>query len=117
MTASDAFVALTDRDEDNLILSLYAMQKGVQKVVTKSNRQNYAGIAQTIGLDSVISPKMITAAQILQVVRGMQNSQGSVMTVSYTHLDVYKRQMHHSINKRLKQLKYIGSSTRGEDVF
>ena len=42
MTASDAFVALTDRDEDNLILSLYAMQKGVQKVVTKSNRQNYA---------------------------------------------------------------------------
>ena len=25
--------------------------------------------------------------------------------------------MHHSINKRLKQLKYIGSSTRGEDVF
>ena len=83
MTASDAFVALTDRDEDNLILSLYAMQKGVQKVVTKSNRQNYAGIAQTIGLDSVISPKLITAAQILQVVRGMQNSQGSVMNTLY----------------------------------
>lgn len=87
MTASDAFVALTDRDEDNLILSLYAMQKGVQKVVTKSNRQNYAGIAQTIGLDSVISPKMITAAQILQVVRGMQNSQGSVMNTLYRIAD------------------------------
>ena len=26
VTASDAFVALTDRDEDNLIISLYAMQ-------------------------------------------------------------------------------------------
>lgn len=87
MTASDAFVALTDRDEDNLILSLYAMQKGVQKVVTKSNRQNYAGIAQTIGLDSVISPKLITAAQILQVVRGMQNSQGSVMNTLYRIAD------------------------------
>ena len=75
MSAADAFVALTDRDEDNLIISLYAMQQGVQKVVAKSNRQNYAGIARAVGLDSVISPKLITAAQILQVVRGMQNSQ------------------------------------------
>ena len=83
ISAADAFVALTDRDEDNLIISLYAMQQGLKKVVAKSNRQNYAGIAQTIGLDSVISPKLITAAQILQVVRGMQNSKGSVMNALY----------------------------------
>ena len=87
MAAADAFVALTDRDEDNLIISLYAMQQGIAKVVAKSNRQNYAGIAQTIGLDSVISPKLITAAQILQVVRGMQNSQGSVMNTFYRIAD------------------------------
>lgn len=79
MSAADAFVALTDRDEDNLIISLYAMQQGMHKVVTKCNRQNYTGIARAVGLDSVISPKLITAAQILQLVRGMQNSQGSVM--------------------------------------
>ena len=78
-SASDAFVALTDRDEDNLIISLYAMQQGIPKVVAKANRQNYAGIARAIGLESVISPKAITAAQILHRVRGMQNSQGSVM--------------------------------------
>ena len=35
MSAADAFVALTDRDEDNLIISLYAMQQGMHKVVTK----------------------------------------------------------------------------------
>lgn len=64
-SASDAFVALTDRDEDNLIISLYAMQQGIPKVVAKANRQNYAGIARAIGLESVISPKAITAAQIL----------------------------------------------------
>ena len=79
ISAADAFVALTDRDEDNLIISLYAMQQGLKKVVAKSNRQNYAGIARAVGLDSVISPKFITANQILQVVRGMQNSKGSVM--------------------------------------
>ena len=79
LSASDVFISLTDRDEDNLIISLYAMQQGVPKVIAKCNRQNYAGIARSVGLDSVISPKFITASHILHVVRGMQNSQGSVM--------------------------------------
>ncbi|MBM6926754.1 Trk system potassium transporter TrkA [Pseudoflavonifractor phocaeensis] len=85
--ASDAFISLTDRDEDNLIISLYAVQQGVTKVVAKSNRQNYAGIAHAAGLDSIISPKLITASQILQVVRGIQNSKGSVMTALYKICD------------------------------
>lgn len=80
---ADTFIALTDRDEENLIISLYAMQQGISKVIAKSNRQNYAGIARAVGLDSVISPKLITANQILQVVRGMQNSKGSVMNALY----------------------------------
>ena len=75
----DAFVALTDRDEDNMIISLYAMQHGISKIVTKCNKQNYVGLAHSIGLESVISPKMITASHILHRVRGMQNSQGRVM--------------------------------------
>ena len=41
LSSCDAFVALTDRDEDNLIISLYAAQLGLSKVITKSNRQNY----------------------------------------------------------------------------
>lgn len=87
IAASDAFVALTDRDEDNLIISLYALQRGLGKVIAKSNRQNYAGIARAVGLDSVISPKLITAGHILQFVRGMENSKGSVMTALYKIAD------------------------------
>jgi len=87
LSACDAFVALTGRDEDNLIISLYAMQQGLPKVIAKSNRQNYAGIARAVGLDSVISPKLITAAHILHVVRGMGNSQGSVMQALYRIAD------------------------------
>ena len=79
MTDYDCFVALTERDEDNFIISLYAQNQNVPKVVAKCNRQNYAGIARNVGLDSVISPKLITAGTILHVVRGLQNSQGSVM--------------------------------------
>lgn len=102
MSASDAFVALTDRDEDNLIISLYAMQKGVSKVVTKSNRQNYAGIARAVGLDSVISPKLITAGHILQVVRGMQNSQGSVMNALYRIADGSTEAMEFSVHAKTR---------------
>ncbi len=76
---SDAFVALTDQDEENLIMSLYAKEQKIPKIITKCSRENYAGIARTIGLDSVISPKFITATYILRMARGLQNSQGSVM--------------------------------------
>ena len=79
LAASDAFIALSDRDEENLIISLYARQQGISKVITKCNRQNYAGIVRSLGLDSIISPKFVTTSNIVHVVRGLQNSKGSVM--------------------------------------
>lgn len=104
LSAADAFVALTDRDEDNLIISLYAMQQGLHKVVTKCNRQNYTGIARAVGLDSVISPKLITAAQILQLVRGMQNSQGSVMNTLYRIADGTTEAMEFTVGPTTRHL-------------
>ena len=104
MSAADAFVALTDRDEDNLIISLYATQQGMHKVVTKCNRQNYTGIARAVGLDSVISPKLITAAQILQLVRGMQNSQGSVMNTLYRIADGKTEAMEFTVGPSTRHL-------------
>ena len=83
MEASDAFIALTDRDEDNLIISLCAHQAGMTKVVAKSNRQNYSAIARSAGVESIVSPKLTTADQILRKVRGIQNSMGSVMSSLY----------------------------------
>lgn len=104
LASSDAFVALTDRDEDNLILSLYAMQLGIPKVITKSNRQNYAGIARAVGLDSIISPKSITVSQILQLVRGMENSEGSVMTTLYRIADGLAEAMEFSVGSHTRYL-------------
>ena len=101
---SDAFIALTDRDEDNLIISLYAMQQGLSKVVTKCNRQNYAGIVRSLGLDSVISPKFITSSHILRVVRGLQNSQGSVMTSLHRIADGGAEAMEFSVGPSTRNL-------------
>ena len=60
---------------------------GLPKVVAKCNRQNYTSIANSVGLESIISPKLITAENILHVVRGMQNSHGSVMNALYRIAD------------------------------
>ena len=83
MVSSDAFIALTNRDEDNLIISLYAHQAGVPKVVAKSSRQNYTAIARSAGVESVVSPKQATAGLILRFIRGLQNSKGTVMNALY----------------------------------
>ena len=100
----DAFVALTGRDEDNLIVSLYAMQQGVAKTITKCNRQNYIGIARTMGLDSIISAKYVTASHILHVVRGMQNRQGSVMNSLHRIADGEAEALEFKVNESTKNL-------------
>lgn len=74
---ADAFVALTDIDEENLISSLYASKMGVKNVISKINRLDYSGVIAEMGIDSIISPKIITAHQIVQYVRAMQNTMGS----------------------------------------
>lgn len=47
--STDCIVALTDRDEENLISSLYAHQCGVPKVILKINRQSYFPIVKKLG--------------------------------------------------------------------
>ena len=79
--------ALTGRDEDNLIASLYARQQGIRKVIAKCNRENYASVVRSAGLDSVVAPKLITVARILRLVRGLQDKSGSVMTSLYRIAD------------------------------
>ena len=82
-TENDAFVALTGRDEDNLISALYARQQGIRKVVAKANRDQYADVVRAAGLESVVAPKLITVNRILRLVRGLQDKSGNVMTALY----------------------------------
>ncbi|HNZ82450.1 MAG TPA: Trk system potassium transporter TrkA [Sedimentibacter sp.] len=85
--AADVIVALTDRDEENLISSLYAHQCGVPKVILKINRQNYFPIVKKLGLDSIISPKFITATNILRYIRALNNTKGTAVEKLYRVLD------------------------------
>ena len=75
----DAFIAVTDRDEENLLMALTAKRYGVKKVVPKMSRLGYLDIVSLTGLDTVVSPKAIIASQISSYVRGLANSQGSAV--------------------------------------
>lgn len=69
LSDTHAFVPLSGRDEENLMAGFYAVQRGVRKVIVKSNRDNYSAIMHNMGLDSIISPKTVACNNILRTVR------------------------------------------------
>lgn len=81
--ASDAFVALTSIDEENILLSLFAKGAGNAKIITKINKIEYTGVISHLDLDSIVYPKNITTDLILRYVRAMQNTAGSNMETLY----------------------------------
>ena len=80
---TDAFVALTDRDEENLLMAMSARRAGVRKVLAKMTRPNYIELVQDTGLGSIISPKDIIANQITRYVRALANSEGMAVESLY----------------------------------
>jgi trk system potassium uptake protein TrkA len=74
---SDAFVALTEEDEANIISSLVARDLGVRQIITLVNRTDYLPLARRIGLETAVSPRISAANAILRYVR-----RGSVSRVA-----------------------------------
>ncbi len=83
----DGFVALTNMDEENILLSMYAKKKVSKKVVTKINRQQLTEVIHNLDVDSVVYPKLLTAQKILQYVRAAKNSIGSNVKTLYRLYD------------------------------
>lgn len=68
------FAALTDLDEENILLSLYAKKVSKAKVVTKVNRTSFNSVLDDLQLDSIIYPRLLTAESIIKYARSMNNS-------------------------------------------
>ena len=71
---ADGFVALTNYDEDNIILSMYADKLGVDKVICKVNNQRFTDLLGSAFQDTTVSPKELMAQRILGFVRALSNS-------------------------------------------
>ena len=83
----DAFVSLSNRDEENLMTALYASRIGVPKIIAKNSHMAYMDILNDLGLDSVISPQIITSSTILRYVRARENSNGTHIERLYRLID------------------------------
>lgn len=81
---AESFVALTNIDEENVLLSLFARKRMKGKVVTKINRIAYDEVISELNLDSTIYPKNITAEYIVKFVRALNNSiKSDIETMHY----------------------------------
>ncbi len=74
---SDAVVALTGMDEENIIMSLFAKGQGVDKIIAKVNEDSRAQMVEGLGIDSIVSVKSAAADEIVNYVRAMKNSYSS----------------------------------------
>lgn len=87
LAETEGFVALTNMDEENVMLALYAKKMSRAKKITKVSSNTYDTIISTLDIGSVIHPKDLTAESILQYVRAMQNSIGSNVETLYRLMD------------------------------
>ncbi len=81
---ANSFAALTNLDEENIMLSLFARVKGCKKLVTKINRIDFFDVIKQLDLDSIIYPKNITSELIVSYVRAMKNTIGSNVQTVYS---------------------------------
>ena len=78
-----AFASLTDQDEENILISLFAKNIMQGKLITKIGRTDFDEIVKSLDLNSVITPKSITSDMILRYVRSMKGSIGSNVETLY----------------------------------
>jgi len=76
----DAYVAVTRDEEDNIISCLMAKHLGVKKAIAHVEKLDYIPLANTIGIDALISKKLSAATAILKFVR-----RGEIVSVATLH--------------------------------
>ena len=84
---TDAFVALTGLDEENILISFFAASQQVAKVVSKVNRSELGSMAEKLGLDCLVSPQNIISGVLARYARALHNSIGSNVETLYKVMD------------------------------
>lgn len=93
---TDAFVSLTNIDEENILLSIFAASASPAKRITKISWLALEKIIEELPVGSVVYPKNITTERIIRYVRAMQNSLGSNVET-----------LHRLMNGRVEALEFV----------
>ena len=109
--AMDAFVALTDVDEENMIVSMFANKKGVQKSITQIESDDLFGMLDELGIDNTVSPKQVVASRIVSYARALANTRGSNVLTLYQLVNNQVEALEFAAKKQApiygKPLKYL----------
>lgn len=84
---TDAFVALTGMDEENILISIFAATHKVPKIISKVNSDGLADMAVNLGIECIISPKKIVSDVLAKYARALENSLGSDIETLYKLMD------------------------------
>jgi len=75
----DAFIAVTDNSETNILTCLHARKFGVKKTIALVENIDYIDISQNIGIDTIINKKLITASYIARFTMGSEVTSTKVL--------------------------------------
>lgn len=106
LSQMDAFIAVTDNSETNIISCLMAKNHGVQKTIAMVENMDYIHLSQNIGVDTMINKKLIAANFIFRYIR-----KGEVVSLTSLHgvdAEVVEFEVHEKSAVRGKVLKDIG---------
>jgi trk system potassium uptake protein TrkA len=73
----DTFIAVTEDEETNVMISLLAKKMGVRRVITLVNKVGYSPLVHSIGVDVVVSPRLAAVNRIMQFLR-----RGKILSIS-----------------------------------
>ena len=121
--ATDAFLAVTGRSETNILAAMQAKRMGVKKVIAEVENLNYIRLAESVGIDTIINKKRVTASNIfrftmstdVQAIRCLSGSEAEVLEFIVKPNSPATKCMIKDM--RLPQDVIIGGIVRGDKAF
>ena len=119
----DAFLAVTGRSETNILAAMQAKRMGVKKVIAEVENLNYVSMAESVGIDTIINKKRVTASNIfrftmstdVQAIRCLTGSEAEVLEFIVKPNSPATKSLIKDM--RLPQDVIIGGIVRGDKVF
>ena len=104
---TDLFIAVTDDEEDNILLSLLAKQKGAHKAISLIHNMTYTQLVPSIGIDLVLNPNLCAINRILRFIRkGKVLSVASFYEKNAEAIEVIALETSDLVHKPIKNIKF-----------
>lgn len=105
MDRTDAVIACTNHDQDNILIGLIAQEAGVKKVIVKTDDTKFMEIAKKLGISSPINPPRISSTIISDALRGVDTIELSNLIRADVRVISLRTGEQHS-GKRISEIQF-----------